>query len=83
MGVESLSSVFRPFFDEVARATEEAERNKVVFEAAEAKARSAQSLLAAIKQAKDMSLSAATSEEKLMHQDIANKLMGNLQKNMS
>lgn len=83
VGMESLSSVFRPFSNEVARATEEAERNKVVHEAADAKARSTQSLLAAIKQAKDMSLAAATNEEKLMYQDIASKLMGNLQKNMS
>ena len=83
VGMESLSSVFRPFSDEVARATEEAERDKVVYEAADAKARSTQSLLAAIKQAKDMSLTAATNEEKLMYQDIARKLIGNLQKHIS
>ena len=81
--MESLSSVFRPFSDEVARATEEAERDKVVYDAADAKAHSTQSLFAAIKQAKDMSLAAATNEEKLMYQDMASKLMGNLQKNTS
>ena len=40
VGMESLSFVLRPFSDEVARATEEAERDKVVYEAADAKARS-------------------------------------------
>ena len=78
--MESLSSVFRPFSDEVGHATEDAETDKVVYEAAETKARSAQSLLAAIKRAKDISLSVATREEKLMYQGIANKIMGNRQK---
>ena len=71
MGMESLSSGILPFSVEMARETEEAEGDRLVYEAADEKACSTQSFLAAIKQAKDMSLAAPTNEDKLMYQDIA------------
>jgi len=64
VGMDTLSSAFKPFSEEVARETEEAERDKARFEASEAKGRSAQSLLTAIAQAKQMEADAIDETEK-------------------
>ena len=83
VGMGSLSSAFFHFVMGWRAQLRKLKGIKVVYEAAEAKARSAQSLFASIKQAKDMFLSAATREERLMYQYIENKLIGNQPKNMT
>lgn len=54
VGVDALSSALKPLNLETARQTGEAERDKAQFEAAYARVKSLKSLLAAIKQTKDM-----------------------------
>jgi len=78
--MEELSSAFKPCSEDVARAAEEAERDKARYEAEEAKSRSTQSLLSAIAQAKGMAKDAEHPDEKMIYEQIVKDLMADVSK---
>lgn len=61
--IEMISSAFKPYNENVARKTEQSERNRARYEAADAKGRATQNNLIAIAQAKSMAEGARTESE--------------------
>lgn len=76
--LESLSTNFRPASEPAARETEEAERDKAVYEATEAKGRSTQAIMSAVSQAKEMEKIASNDAERFVYSVIVKDLMNDL-----
>eukprot|EP00177_Eucheuma_denticulatum_P005710 GFKZ01010406.1.p1 GENE.GFKZ01010406.1~~GFKZ01010406.1.p1 ORF type:complete len:471 (+),score=76.14 GFKZ01010406.1:658-2070(+) len=83
VGIDALSPSLKHLNPQTAKETEEAKRDKAVFEAADARGKSTQSLLAAIRETKQMLATAKEESEVKAYQDVLKELFATLRRIVS